>query len=52
MAGGYRNALLVAMHKNDLADACTLFPFGEYGKVKPIIDTSLAILRFAADNTP
>ncbi len=46
-AGGFRNALLVAMHKNELADAYTLFLYDDYAAAKPLIDASLAILRFA-----
>ncbi len=46
-AGGFRNALLVAMHKNELADAYTLFLYDDYTEAKPLIDASLAILHFA-----
>ena len=45
-AGGFANALLVAMHRNELADAYTLFLYDDYAAVKPLIDASLAILRF------
>ncbi len=51
-SGGYRNGLLVAMHKNELADAYTLFLYDDYAEVKPLIDATLAILRFAEGDSP
>ena len=46
-AGGFRNGVLVALHRNDLADAYTLFLYDDYQKAKPLIDESLSALSFA-----
>lgn len=51
-SGGYRNGLLVALHKNELADAYALFLFNDYRFVKPLIDESLSVLSFAPVTTP
>ena len=39
-------ALLVAMHKNRLADAYAIFLFDDYEQAKPLIDANLAALSF------
>jgi len=46
-ASGYKNALLVGMHRNQLADAYTLFLFNDYAQTKPFIDDSISIMSFA-----
>ena len=45
--GGYRNGVLLALHRNDLADAYTLFLYDDYELAGPLIDASLAALSFA-----
>jgi len=45
-SGGYRNGLLVAMHKNELADAYTLFLYDDYSFAKPLINEALSIMSF------
>ena len=42
-----RQALVVAMHKNRLADAYAIFLFDDYQQVKPQIDQTLGALRFS-----
>ncbi len=46
-ASGYHNALLVALHKNDLADAYALFLYNDYAMAGPLINESLSVLSFA-----
>lgn len=48
-ANGYRNAVLIAMHKSEVADAYTLFLYNDHQRAKPLIGDALAILSFAAD---
>lgn len=45
----YRSAILVAMHRNDRADAYTLLLYNNHEFAKPLIDTSLSIMSFAAE---
>ncbi len=42
----YKNAILLAMHKNDLADAYTLFLYNDPEKAKPLISETLGIMSF------
>lgn len=42
----YRLALMIAMHKNQLADAYTIYLFDEYETAKPVIDATLGSLKF------
>ena len=44
----YRSAILVAMHRNDRADAYTLLLYNNHAFAKPLIDRSLAIMSFNA----
>ena len=45
----YRSAILVAMHRNDRADAYTLLLYNNHDFAKPLIDSSLAIMSFSAE---
>jgi len=42
----HKQALLVALHRNKLADAYVVLLFDDHDKVKPLIDASLSALRF------
>ena len=50
-AGGFRNGVLVALHRNDLADAYTLFLYDDYELAGPLINASLSALSFAPEST-
>lgn len=45
----YRSAILVAMHRNDRADAYTLLLYNNHEFAKPLIDASLSIMTFNPD---
>ncbi len=42
----YNNAILLGMHKNDQADAYTLFLYNDPETAKPLISTTLGIMSF------
>lgn len=42
----YKNAILLGMHKNDLADAYTLFLYNDPESAKPLISAALGIMSF------
>ncbi|MEA3278957.1 MAG: hypothetical protein U9Q81_27425 [Pseudomonadota bacterium] len=42
----HKQALVIAIHKNQLADAYTIFLFDDYGQVKEEIDENLGSLAF------
>ncbi|NCF35058.1 MAG: hypothetical protein GWP56_01510 [Gammaproteobacteria bacterium] len=42
----YKNAILLGMHKNDQADAYTLFLYNDPETAKPLISTALGIMSF------
>ncbi len=42
----YRNAVLLAMHKSNQADAYTLFLYNDPEKAKPLINAALSIMAF------
>jgi hypothetical protein len=42
----YRSAILVAMHRNDRADAYTLLLYNNHEFARPLIDASLSIMTF------
>ena len=42
----YKNAILLAMHKNDHADAYTLFLYNDHEQAKILINAALATLAF------
>ena len=46
-AADYKNAILLAMHKNDRADAYTLFLYNDHDRARPLINQALSILTFA-----
>jgi len=48
----YDQALLVAIHKDGLADAYTIFLFNEYSRVKAFIKPALNTLSFTQQKTP
>lgn len=43
------HGLLLALHKNQLADAYAVFLFDDYERAKPLLDQTLAALRFIAE---
>ncbi len=45
----YSNAILVAMHRNDRADAYTLLLYNNHDFAKPLIDASLSMMAFEAE---
>lgn len=42
----YKNAILLGMHKNDMADAYTLFLYNDPESAKPLISAALGIMSF------
>ncbi|MFV2061526.1 MAG: hypothetical protein ACC653_12645 [Gammaproteobacteria bacterium] len=42
----FRHALLLALHKDDLADAYVVFLYNDYQKIKQLLDKELSTLRF------
>jgi len=46
----HSHGLLLALHKNQLADAYSVFLFHDYVQVKPLLGEALGALRFAADS--
>ncbi len=42
----YKNAVLLGMHKNDMADAYTLFLYNDPETAKPLINAALSIMAF------
>ena len=45
-ASGYRSALLIAMHRNRVADAYTLFLYNDHERAKPLINELLSVMAF------
>lgn len=45
-APGYTQGLLLALHKNQLADTYSVFLFDDYYQVKPLLGEALTALRF------
>ena len=45
-ASGYRNALLIGMHKNQMADAYTLFLFNDHDRARSLINDTISIMSF------
>lgn len=46
-ADGYQSALLLAMHRNRVADAYTLFLYNDHEQAKPLINDLLSVMSFA-----
>ncbi len=46
-AGDYRNAVLIGIHKNQIADAYTLFLYNDHQQAKPLISELMSIMSFA-----
>ncbi len=42
----HKHALMIAIHKNNLADAYTIYLFDEYDQARPVINASLGALKF------
>jgi hypothetical protein len=42
----FKNAILLGMHKNDMADAYTLFLYNDPESAKPLISAALGIMSF------
>ena len=42
----YKQGLLIAIHKNDKADAYAIYLYNNYQKVKKVIESNLVMLRF------
>ncbi|MCG6889089.1 MAG: hypothetical protein LJE92_05830 [Gammaproteobacteria bacterium] len=47
-ASGYQSGLLIAMHRNQLADAYTLFLYNDDALAKPLISNLLSVMSFSA----
>jgi len=47
----YKNAILLAMHKNDHADAYTLFLYNDHEQAKVLINAALSTLAFTPATT-
>ena len=47
----YRSALLIVMHKNQLADAYTLFLYNDHEQAKTLINAALSTLAFIPATT-
>jgi hypothetical protein len=45
-ASGYQNGLLIAMHRNRVADAYTLFLYNDHEQAKPLISNLLSVMSF------
>ena len=45
--GEFRNALLIAMHRNETADAYTLFLYNDPERAKQLINEAISIMSFA-----
>ena len=48
-SSSYRSAILVAMHRNDTADAYTLLLYNNHDFAKPLIDATLSIMTFDSE---
>ena len=46
-ADGYRNGLLIGMHRNDMADAYTVFLYNDHELAKPLISEVISIMSFS-----
>jgi len=51
-ATDYRSALLIGMHKNQLADAYTLFLYNDHEQAKTLINAALSTLAFTPTTAP
>lgn len=47
----YENGLLVAMHRNRVADAYTLFLYNDHELAKPMINDMLSVMSFTTSET-
>lgn len=47
-SGEYQNALLIAMHRNQIADAYTLFLYNDHERAKPLINELLSVMSFTS----
>ncbi len=46
-ADGYQNGLLIGMHRNDMADAYTVFLYNNHELAKPLINEVISIMSFS-----
>jgi hypothetical protein len=52
-AADYRNALIIGMHRNEMADAYTLFLYNDHEQAKLLINEAISIISFTpAATTP
>lgn len=49
-ASGYQNGLLIAMHRNHVADAYTLFLYNDHEQAKPLINDLLSVMSFTPES--
>lgn len=45
-ANGYQNGLLIGMHRNEMADAYTVFLYNDHELAKPLINEVISIMSF------
>ena len=50
-ATDYRNALIIGMHRNELADAYTLFLYNDHEQAKTLINDAISIMSFTPAKT-
>lgn len=50
-AANYHSALLIGMHKNQMADAYTLFLYNDHEQAKILINAALSTMTFAEQTT-
>lgn len=50
-SSGYRSAVLIGMHKNQVADAYTLFLYNDHEQAKTLINAALSTLSFVPTST-
>ncbi|CAD7845917.1 MAG: hypothetical protein [Olavius algarvensis Gamma 3 endosymbiont] len=49
-ADDYRNGLLIGMHRNDMADAYTVFLYNDHELAKPLINEVISIMSFTPES--
>jgi len=47
-ANGYQNGLLIGMHRNEMADAYTVFLYNDSETAKPLINEVISIMSFTS----
>jgi hypothetical protein len=46
-ANGYQNGLLIGIHRNEMADAYTVFLYNDHELAKPLINEVISIMSFS-----